>query len=220
MSSAWGTGARSEFLRGTEPIFVRRPVWAASGSPEFMSPHRDVSVAEGDDALPAGNPFSMPVGVLRVFEGQTRMLVPAQMIVLPMLLRNPMGVRGAVVQLSGPLMVLVVRSVVISRDMIRCSRSGPAWWASLASLVKGVAILGVSGCGVLPDVGRDDGTKVQAPLPGKQHRIPSFIELSYGRMIFGLVCERGRHLGKVMNSTLVSIDKVFALSATQFHVKD
>jgi hypothetical protein len=114
MSSAWGTGARSEFLRGTEPIFVRRPVWAASGSPEFMSPHRDVSVAEGDDALPAGNPFSMPVGVLRVFEGQTRMLVSAQMIVLSMLLRNPMGVRGAVVQLSGPLMVLVVRSVVIS----------------------------------------------------------------------------------------------------------
>jgi hypothetical protein len=79
-----------------------------------MSPRRYVSVAEGGDAVPARNPFSMPVGVLRVFEGQTRMLVPAQMIVLSMLLRNPMGVRGAVVQLSGPLMVLVVRSVVIS----------------------------------------------------------------------------------------------------------
>ena len=49
-----------------------------------------------------------------MFHGLLGLLVPAQMIVLSMLLRNPMGVRGAVVQLSGPLMVLVVRTVVVS----------------------------------------------------------------------------------------------------------
>ena len=42
------------------------------------------------------------------------MLVSRQVILLPLLFPDAMGVRGAVVQFGGALMVLVMRSVVIA----------------------------------------------------------------------------------------------------------
>jgi len=63
------------------------------------------------------------------------MLVSAEVIVLSMLFRSPMGVCGAVVQFRGALMVLVVRSVVISSGHDQMLTIWPDLvWASLASL--------------------------------------------------------------------------------------
>ena len=70
---------------------------------------------EGGDAMPTCNRVRMLVGVLRLFKGLARMLVPAQVIALSMLLGDTMGLRGAVVEFGGSLVVLVVQSVVVAR---------------------------------------------------------------------------------------------------------
>jgi len=45
---------------------------------------------------------------LRMFESLPRMLVPSQMFLVSMLLPNAMGVRGAILQFRGSLVVLVM----------------------------------------------------------------------------------------------------------------
>jgi len=49
-----------------------------------------------------------------MLEGQPRMFVPSEMILLSMLPGSTMGVRGSIVQLGGLLVVFVMRSVVIA----------------------------------------------------------------------------------------------------------
>jgi hypothetical protein len=46
--------------------------------------------------------------------GLTRLFVPAQVILVSVLLGNSMGVRADVVQLGGLLVILLMRSVVIA----------------------------------------------------------------------------------------------------------
>jgi hypothetical protein len=83
-----------------------------------MSQRCDVIMSEGGDAMPPCNRVLMRVGVLRLFESQTRMLVAAQMTIVSMLLGHPMGMRRTVMEFGGSLVVLVVRSVVVARRHI------------------------------------------------------------------------------------------------------
>jgi hypothetical protein len=53
------------------------------------------------------------MGILGILQGLAGMLVPREVILLSMLLGNPMGVRRAIVQFGGALVVHVMRSVVI-----------------------------------------------------------------------------------------------------------
>ena len=78
---------------------------------------------------------TMLMGVLRVLKSLPRMLVSRLVILFSLLLRNPMGMRGAVVQFGGALMVLVVRSIVISSGHDQILTIWPDLvWTSLASL--------------------------------------------------------------------------------------
>jgi hypothetical protein len=60
-----------------------------------------------------------------VLQSLPRMLVSRQIILFSLLLASPMGVRGTVVQFGGFLVVLVMRSVVITSGHLRYSRSAP-----------------------------------------------------------------------------------------------
>ncbi len=83
-----------------------------------MSQRYDVITSESRDAIAPCNRVRMRVGVLRLFESQTRMLVAAQMTIVSMLLGHPMSMRGTVMELGGSPMVFVTRSVVGARRHI------------------------------------------------------------------------------------------------------
>src|SRR5580658_692215 len=71
----------------------------------------------------------------RVFQSLPRTLVPGQVFLFPMVFAHAMGMGGAVLQFGGALMVLVVRSVVITSGHVRSSSIRPdLLWASFASL--------------------------------------------------------------------------------------
>jgi hypothetical protein len=91
-----------------EPIFLGCPFGATSGLPEFMRKRCDFCMSECGDPMFRRSCLSLPVSVLRLLQGLPGMLVSRQVILLPMLLSHPMGMRGAVVQFGGPLVVLVV----------------------------------------------------------------------------------------------------------------
>lgn len=83
-------------------------MWTASRLPEFVSRARQVILTEGDDAMTGRGRLGVTMALLRVLECLPRMLMPGQMILFPVLFRDPMGMRGDVVQFGGPLMVFVV----------------------------------------------------------------------------------------------------------------
>jgi hypothetical protein len=104
----------SQLFGGMEPIFLGRSLRTASFLPQFMRQCGDVVVPERGDAVPARNRLGMSVGPLGVLKRLPGMLLPAQVILVAVLLGNPMGVSGVVVQFGGELMVLVVRSVIVA----------------------------------------------------------------------------------------------------------
>ena len=79
-----------------------------------MSQCGDVVVPESGDAVPDCSRVGLSVGLLGVLKRLPGMLVPGKVILVAMLVGNPVGVSGIVVQFGGELMVLVVRSVVIA----------------------------------------------------------------------------------------------------------
>jgi hypothetical protein len=97
-----------------KPIFVSRSVRAAPSLPDLMRERRDFIVSECSYAMPARS-------LGRVFESLPRSLVPGQVFLFPMLFADPVGMRGAVLQFGGALMVLVMRSVVIARGHVKSS---------------------------------------------------------------------------------------------------
>ena len=58
--------------------------------------------------------LSMLMSVLGVLQGLPGMLVSREVILLSVLLGDTMGVRGGIVQFGGPLVVLVMGSVVVT----------------------------------------------------------------------------------------------------------
>ena len=80
----------------------------------------DVVVPESRDAVTdrgtvtRRSRLGMSVGLLGVLKRLPGMLLPGKMILVAVLCGNPMGVGRIVVQFGGKLMVLVVRSIVIS----------------------------------------------------------------------------------------------------------
>src|ERR1700691_880283 len=64
------------------------------------------------------------------------MLVPGHVILLSLLLADTIGVRANVLQLSRPLMVLVMRSVVITSRHIRYALFAPIWCGLPAQACK------------------------------------------------------------------------------------
>src|SRR5580704_8776443 len=127
--------ARPQFLRGTKPIFIRRSFRTSSRSPELVSQRRDVIMSERGDAMSVFRRVTMLMGVLRVLKSLPRMLVSRLVILFSLLLRNPMAMRSGVVQFGGALMVLVVRSIVISSGHDQILTIWPDLvWTSLASL--------------------------------------------------------------------------------------
>jgi hypothetical protein len=57
----------------------------------------DIVMSKGGDAMPAHRRLTVRMRPLRVLQGLAGMLVPGEMLRLPVLLRYPMGVRGAIV---------------------------------------------------------------------------------------------------------------------------
>jgi hypothetical protein len=85
--------------------------------------------------MPGHNRLSVRVRVLRVFQGLAGVFVPGQMSRFVVVLGDPVGVRGDIVQLGGPLVVFVVRSVIIaSRHNYKLTICPDFVWASWASL--------------------------------------------------------------------------------------
>jgi len=79
-----------------------------------MSQGCDVVMSKARDSMSGGRRLSVLMSVPRVLERLPGVLVSGQMILLSMLLRHTMGMRGAVVQLGGALVILVMGSVVIA----------------------------------------------------------------------------------------------------------
>jgi len=83
--------------------------------------------------------FGVPQGLFRVFVrlfvGLPGLFMSRQVLLLSVLLRNAMGVRGFVVQFRGPLVVLVMRSIIVaSGHNYRVPICPDLVWASFASL--------------------------------------------------------------------------------------
>jgi hypothetical protein len=84
-----------------------------------MRQRRDFRVPKGRDAVPIhGLPvglFGMQISQLRMFQRLSGTLLAGLAILFFMGLRGaPMSVGGVVVQLSGSLVILVVRSIVVA----------------------------------------------------------------------------------------------------------
>ncbi len=92
-------GARTQFFRGSEPIFFRRSDGAASGLPEFVGQGRNLRVAKCGDAVPDRSPYGALARIVGMLLSSPGLLVPTQMFLLSVLLGNAMGMRGAVLQL-------------------------------------------------------------------------------------------------------------------------
>ena len=93
--------------------------------PVFISESRDLSVPESSYAVSdcSGGNLIVLRSLWGVFQALPRMLVCSQVILFSLLLAGTMGVRCAVVQFSGLLVILVMRSVVVTSGHLRCSRS-------------------------------------------------------------------------------------------------
>jgi hypothetical protein len=105
--------AGSQLLHGAEPVLFRGTNRAASRLPELMGKGRDLGMAERGDAMANRRPVGMPMSFLGMLHGLARMLVPRQGTLLP-LFRHKMRMFGALVHFRGPLVVLVIRSSVIT----------------------------------------------------------------------------------------------------------
>jgi hypothetical protein len=108
-----------QFPAGVKPIFVRRTIRTTSRLPESISLERDVFVSKTigavSDHVLLMSLLRMPARLLRVLKCAPRKLMPGFVILLFMSFgRDAVSVRGFVVQLGGSLMILVVRSVVVS----------------------------------------------------------------------------------------------------------
>ena len=108
-----------QFLHGMEPVFLRRSLRTASGLPERISQRRDVLVPKDREAVFVySGPvrfLGMLVSLLGVLQSLPGALLPGLMILFLMGFRSTtVSVGGTIVQLSGPLMILVMRSVVIA----------------------------------------------------------------------------------------------------------
>jgi hypothetical protein len=111
--------ARPQFLRGIEPVLLRRSVWAAPVLPQAVSQCGDLPMPESRNAVFVHNgPVNlggMLVGVLGVLKSLPGALLPGLVVLFLMGFRGAaVSVGGSIVQLGGPLMILVVRSVVIA----------------------------------------------------------------------------------------------------------
>jgi len=78
----------------------------------------DVIMAERVDGVSRRRRQRMPMSVFGVLQGLPGILVSRQVILFSLLLADTMGMRGAVVQFGGSLMILVMGSVVITSGHI------------------------------------------------------------------------------------------------------
>ena len=107
--------AGSQLFQGMKPILLLRALWTTSRFPQFMSQRCDVLMCEGTDAVSSHRQLSMLMSNLGMLQGLPGLLVSGQVILFARLLRGAaMGVRRDVVQFGGPLMVLVVGSVMVT----------------------------------------------------------------------------------------------------------
>jgi hypothetical protein len=119
MSLAESFCACTQFLSGIKPVLIRRSLRATPGLPQFMSENRDVIVSKGHYSVSIERGRMQlhggPVGLLGVLQRLPGVLVSGLMVLLLVRLRRvAMNVGGIVMQLGGPLMIFVVRSVVIA----------------------------------------------------------------------------------------------------------
>jgi hypothetical protein len=130
----------SQVFSRFKPVHVRRSFRTASSLPEFMSQRLGVLVPKDLDAalihrLRAKLP-GMLVSLLGMLKSSPGELLSGLMVLFLMGFgRTVMSVGGAIVQLGGPLMVLVMRSVVVAcRHFQRLSISPDLLRASFASV--------------------------------------------------------------------------------------
>jgi hypothetical protein len=79
-----------------------------------MSERGDVIVSEGGNAMRSRRPLGVTISAPGVLQSLPRMFVSGQMILISVLLGDTMGMRRAVVQFSGAVVVLVVGTVVVT----------------------------------------------------------------------------------------------------------
>jgi hypothetical protein len=112
--SLLGVSAGAQLLCRAEPIFVGRSVRTAPSLPQFISEGRYVGMSECGDAVSNGSFVGIVLRMLGVLLSLPRLFMSTQVFLLSLLLGHAMRVRGAVFQLGGPLMILIVRCVVIA----------------------------------------------------------------------------------------------------------
>jgi hypothetical protein len=104
----------AKLLHGVKPVLVRRSFGATARLPELVSPRLDIPMPESLGAVPHG----IGVGPAARFPRELKRLpgpfVRGQMFRLAVLFSGAVRVRGAVVEFGRTLVVLVVRSVVVS----------------------------------------------------------------------------------------------------------
>ena len=117
------------------PIDFRRAFRTASRFPELVREGFDLMLFEWDDAMRSHSRLRVLMSLCRVLEGLPCMLVPRQVILFSVLLGDTMGMCGEIVQFGGSLVILIVRSVVITcRHNQMLTICPDLLWASFASL--------------------------------------------------------------------------------------
>ncbi len=103
--------ANVQLLGGVEPVLVGRSIRTASGFPQTMGKNGYVFVSKAGGSATNRNRMRvirMLVSLLGMFKSLAGALMTGLMVLLFVGLRsNKMGVRSALVQLHGPLMMLV-----------------------------------------------------------------------------------------------------------------
>jgi hypothetical protein len=131
-ATKYGLYAGPQLLRGAEPVFFGGLFRTALGLPDFMCAGGNLFMTERSDAMDIRRVLVSVFGVLKSLPGMLR--AGQVFLLLFMLFRCAMGVRGNVVEFRRPLMILIVRSVVIAcRHSQRLTICPDLAWASLAS---------------------------------------------------------------------------------------
>jgi len=108
------TVARTQFVHRAKPVLIGRTLRTASIRPEFMRQRFDLVMPKCNHAVSHRPGLRVPIGRAEMLRVQPRLLVPVQVILLPILLGDAIAMCCAVVLFGSLGVVFVMRSVVIA----------------------------------------------------------------------------------------------------------
>lgn len=114
--------AQAQLFHSLVPIHFRSPFGASAGLPQLVRQCGNFAMSEGMVPIM----LLMRAVCVLVFVLVARLFMRRQMLFLPVFARGVVGMPSDVVQLGRPLMILVMRSVVISSRHISDTHDLPA----------------------------------------------------------------------------------------------